>query len=250
MAQWKSERDAFGLKDEFGKEQVDRLAALAKQAKQDRDVGLWMSAATGFFAMGAGKSPYALQNFAAGAGIGAEQATKALGAYSKRQSEMNQAQMDIDKARRAEKRGDFESYQNHMQRAEEKAQKSDDNYFNRMTSLVNIKQRSQEIAEQKKYNRLLDERKFVETQKKNAEEAFVKRHQLWEAAKSKDASLGLAEIQANSKDPKVAATAKAKIAEKEKEIFGSSGSMVVPPDRGAGGISRNAIDEELRRREG
>jgi hypothetical protein len=141
LKQFKADQEAFGLKDDVGKEQVDRLAALAGQAKQDRDVGLWLSAATGFFAMGAGKSQYALQNFAAGAGIGIEQANSALNAYSKRQNELNQAQFEVEKARRAEKRGDLESYRTFTQRAEEKEQAADDRYSNRMIKLFEIKQR-------------------------------------------------------------------------------------------------------------
>jgi hypothetical protein len=143
LKQFKADQEAFGLKDDVGKEQVDRLAALAGQAKQDRDVGLWLSAATGFFAMGAGKSQYALQNFAAGAGIGIEQARSALNAYSKRQNELNQAQFEVEKARRAEKRGDLESYRTFTQRAEEKEQAADDRYSNRMIKLFEIKLRGQ-----------------------------------------------------------------------------------------------------------
>jgi hypothetical protein len=147
LKQFKADQEAFGLKDDVGKEQVDRLAALAGQAKQDRDVGLWLSAATGFFAMGAGKSQYALQNFAAGAGIGIEQARSALSAYSKRQTELNTSQFEIEKARRAEKRGDLESYRTFTRRAEEKEQAADDRYSDRMIKLFEIKLRGTVIQQ-------------------------------------------------------------------------------------------------------
>jgi hypothetical protein len=246
MAQWKSERDAFGLKDEFGKEQVDRLAALAKQAKQDRDVGLWMSAATGFFAMGAGKSPYALQNFAAGAGIGAEQATKALGAYSKRQSEMNQAQLDIDKARRAEKRGDFESYQNHMQRAEEKAQKSDDNYFNRMTSLVGISQRGQEIKESR-LNRQESQAARLDLQRRELQ--LKSEREFNDSWKDYLAGEGAMDVVLSKGTGPKAAEAKANLAAKEKALRKSTYAMNQNSSSGGGGFNASDIDAEIARRQ-
>ena len=245
MKQWKEERDAFGLKDEFGKEQVDRLAGLARQAKQDRDVNLWLSAATGFFAMGAGKSPYALQNFAAGAGIGAEQATKALGAYSKRQSEMNQAQLDIDKARRAEKRGDFESYQNHMQRAEEKAQKSDDNYFNRMTSLVGISQRGQEIKESRLNRQDLQRRELARKQLDDFRDTLGRDP---EYASAKKGFEGLDQMSLMYKNNPAALAAETK---KYQDRMTAAETRVKRgyPALGGGGFTASDIDAEIARRQ-
>jgi len=51
------------------KTRTDRLAKEGEQARKDRDVDRWLAAAQGFFAMGAGQSPYALQNIAAGLGV-------------------------------------------------------------------------------------------------------------------------------------------------------------------------------------
>jgi hypothetical protein len=52
------------------KQRIDKLTNEATQARKDRDVDRWMAVAQGFFAMGAGTSRYALQNFATGLGIG------------------------------------------------------------------------------------------------------------------------------------------------------------------------------------
>jgi len=237
MKQWKEERDAFGLKDEFGKEQVDRLAGLARQAKQDRDVNLWLSAATGFFAMGAGKSPYALQNFAAGAGIGTEQASRALGAYNKHQYEMNQAQFDIDKARRAERRGDFESYQTHMQRAETKAQESDDRYFTRMTTLLGVKQRGEEIKESR-LNRAESQTQRLELQRRELQ--LKAEHEFNDTWKDYITGEGATDaITAQGTGPK-AAEAKARVTAKKNEIRKGAYAMVQRNPSGGSGVMSEA----------
>ena len=129
---------------------------------------------------------------------------------------MNQAQFDIDKARRAEKRGDFESYQRHIERAEEKGQKADDNYFNRMVSLVGIKQKSQDLGirrqELKANETARNDLKNRQLQL-NAEKEF--RDNMEAYGKSSEGIL--ARMDAAGTGPKAAA-AKASIAAKEKEL--------------------------------
>jgi hypothetical protein len=88
--------DPASMKAFFDKQSTS-FTNQAVEAKKNRDVDLWMSAAQGFFAMGAGTSPRALQNFAMGAGIGVKQAQSALNEYGKAQKEINAAQRDIAK---------------------------------------------------------------------------------------------------------------------------------------------------------
>jgi len=88
--------DPASMKEFFDKQSAS-FTNQAVEAKKNRDVDLWMSAAQGFFAMGAGTSPRALQNFAMGAGIGVKQAQSALNEYGKAQKEINAAQRDIAK---------------------------------------------------------------------------------------------------------------------------------------------------------
>lgn len=154
-SEWQAQRKRFGIDDDFGKNQVDRLANLAAEAKKNRDVNLWLAAASGFFAMGAGKSPYALQNFAAGAGIGTKQAAEALDAYNTHQKDLVKSQYELEKAKQAERRGDFESYQRHMDKRDQLEKESEDKYFNRLTSLYGIKQRSEEIKQRREDSNML-----------------------------------------------------------------------------------------------
>jgi hypothetical protein len=249
LKQFKADRDEFGLKDEFGKEQVDRLASLAQQAKQDRNVGLWMSAATGFFAMGAGKSQYALQNFAAGAGLGVEQANSALNAYSKRQTELNQSQLEIEKARRAEKRGDLESYRAFTQRAEEKEQAADDRYLTRLTSLFGIKQRGQEIKENR-LNREESQKQRLDLQRRQLQLAAEKEFRDNMADYAKTSAGILDAMEAKTTGP-AAVAAQARIAAKEKELkegaYASTYSAAGLSNPSAGGGRKSKLDIDAER---
>jgi hypothetical protein len=249
LKQFKADQEAFGLKDDVGKEQVDRLAALAGQAKQDRDVGLWLSAATGFFAMGAGKSQYALQNFAAGAGIGIEQANSALGAYSKRQNELNQAQFEVEKARRAEKRGDLESYRTFTQRAEEKEQAADDRYSNRMIKLFEIKQRGQALklrVQELKQNTADNLELKTQRLRLDAERAF---NDAWEKHKKSTKGL-LDQGNASGTGPEAVAAQASLDAEEKKlrdNIFGSTFAAAGVPNPYASGGGQSNLDRDAER---
>jgi hypothetical protein len=55
------------------KDRIDELKGQATQAREDRNTDRWLAVAQGFFAMGAGKSRYAMQNMAEGLGIGVSQ---------------------------------------------------------------------------------------------------------------------------------------------------------------------------------
>jgi len=89
------------------KQRMDKLVSEGTQARKDRDVDRWLAAAQGFFAMGAGKSQYALQNIATGLGIGTKELRDVEKDYRKG------AQLRADKtdllgeAARLEARGDF-----------------------------------------------------------------------------------------------------------------------------------------------
>jgi hypothetical protein len=55
------------------KDRIDEFKGQATQAREDRNTDRWLAVAQGFFAMGAGKSRYAMQNMAEGLGVGVGQ---------------------------------------------------------------------------------------------------------------------------------------------------------------------------------
>lgn len=59
------------------KDRIDEFKGLATQAREDRNTDRWLAVAQGFFAMGAGKSRYAMQNMAEGLGVGVGQLKEA-----------------------------------------------------------------------------------------------------------------------------------------------------------------------------
>lgn len=213
-SEWQAQRKRFGIDDDFGKNQVDRLANLAAEAKKNRDVNLWLAAASGFFAMGAGKSPYALQNFAAGAGIGTKQAAEALDAYNTHQKDLVKSQYELEKAKQAERRGDFESYQRHMDKRDQMDKESEDKYFNRLTSLYGIKQRSEDLKMRQKE---LDASKAAALELRNRDlalKAEKEANDTWNDYVSKNAQAQILAMKADKGDVE----AKAKLDNIKKEI--------------------------------
>jgi hypothetical protein len=112
-----------GLESEGHKERIDQLKGQAQQARDDRDQDRWLAAAQGFFAMGAGRSQYAMQNMAEGLGIG----TKQLQSVEKEYRAGEKARLDsiaaLKQAERAEKLGNFDQAVKFQEKREDLEQK-------------------------------------------------------------------------------------------------------------------------------
>ena len=103
MAQIAEDRKAYGIDDEKSdKLKLKELTTQAAEAKKSRDVGLWISAAQGFFEMAGRTGPgsqNALVNFAKGAGVSAKEAEKVLDIYRKSESDLSKAKIGMEEAR-------------------------------------------------------------------------------------------------------------------------------------------------------
>jgi hypothetical protein len=97
-----------GIEDVTYKQRIDELTNSATQAKKDRDTDRLLSAAEGFFAAAAGTSPYALQNFAKGAGITTKSLLAAEQEYRKGEKTRLDSIASMKQAQRAEAIGDFD----------------------------------------------------------------------------------------------------------------------------------------------
>ena len=103
LAQSKENMKAMGIDPEkHFTELANKFSSEAAEAKKSRNVGLWMSAAQGFFAMAAQTGPgsqYALANFAKGAGVGAKEAEKVLGEYTSANKDIAKASREMEIAK-------------------------------------------------------------------------------------------------------------------------------------------------------
>lgn len=115
-----------GLPEQGYKERIDQLASEAKQAKDDRDTDRWLAVAQGFFAMGAGKSPYAMQNMAEGFGITTKQLGEAEKEYRKGEKARQDSIATLKQAQRAEVLGNQKEAANSYEKVQELQQKERD----------------------------------------------------------------------------------------------------------------------------
>ena len=86
-----------------------KLLAQEAAAPREKDEAFWMAVTQAGLAAAAGKSQHALQNIAEGFGTGLAGYKDALKDFKKAEQERDRAMADIEKARRAEKRGDVDS---------------------------------------------------------------------------------------------------------------------------------------------
>jgi hypothetical protein len=93
---------AAGVPEEGFKERIDQLTTQAKDARENRDQDRWLSLAQGFFAMGAGKSPYALQNMSEGLGVTTKQLKEVEGDFQKAEKTRLDAIAALKQSQRAE----------------------------------------------------------------------------------------------------------------------------------------------------
>jgi hypothetical protein len=97
-----------GIEDVTYKQRINELTNSATQAKKDRDTDRLLSAAEGFFAAAAGTSPWAMQNFAKGAGITTKSLLAAEQEYRKGEKTRLDSIASMKQAQRAEAIGDFD----------------------------------------------------------------------------------------------------------------------------------------------
>jgi hypothetical protein len=109
-------------KDEGLTSYADRIAEYknqAIQAREERDTDRLLSLAQGFFAMGAAKSPYALQNMSEGFGVAAGQLRVAEKAYRDSERDRMKSISALEDARRKELDGDLDgaekAYEKHLE---------------------------------------------------------------------------------------------------------------------------------------
>lgn len=119
-------------------DQADSLTKQASQARQDRDVNLWMSAAQGFFAMAGGMSPYAVKNFADGLGVGTKQMTQTLGEYNKEQREIDKANRELAKLNISSRMQMSKEYLDRREKARDKATTHQEKQIGLLTNLSRI----------------------------------------------------------------------------------------------------------------
>jgi hypothetical protein len=239
--------DPASMKAFFDKQSTS-FTNQAVEAKKNRDVDLWMSAAQGFFAMGAGTSPRALQNFAMGAGIGVKQAQSALNEYGKAQKEINAAQRDIAKFEMSHR----ETRTTQQIASFDKALARNDLFETKKLNIAkDIYDRSirQDEIKESRLNREEGQRQRIDLQRRQlqlaAETEF--RNNMADYAKT---SAGILDAMEAKTTGPAAVAAKARIVAKEKELregaYAStySAAGLSNPYAGGGGKSKLDIDAE------
>jgi len=154
-----------GIQDVTYKQRIDELTNSATQAKKDRDTDRLLSAAEGFFAAAAGTSPYALQNFAKGAGITTKSLLAAEQEYRKGEKTRLDSIASMKQAQRAEAIGDFDRVLKEEEKQNALAEKYDAHelafqgiILGRITSADTARATAEIGAESKREQRLLLER--------------------------------------------------------------------------------------------
>jgi len=157
------------MEKRFPSEMKERLAEIKEQAQQavkDRDSDRWLAAANGFFAMAAGTSPYALKNFAEGAGVAVKDLMAVNKDYRKTQDLRNKAMREERKIDRLERMQKFDAADKARTRVEDitrQAQQADAVYKARLEELA-IKRAGLDVEREKvkAYNRTPAEIQLVE----------------------------------------------------------------------------------------
>jgi hypothetical protein len=143
----KSADEAFKEKEaemekRFPSEMKERLAEHkneAQQALKERDRDGWLAAAAGFFAAGAGSSPYALKNFAEGAGVAVKELMVVNKDFRKAEDLRNKAIREERRADRLEQMQKFDAAAKARTRVEDttrQAQQADAMYEAKLRGLA------------------------------------------------------------------------------------------------------------------
>lgn len=97
----------------------------ASRLKTDKEQDFYMSLIQGGLAAAAESGPNALQNIAKGFSVGAGSYKEALKDFRKASQENSRMEMDLMKAKAADKKGDMDSYQKHTESVAERNAKID-----------------------------------------------------------------------------------------------------------------------------
>ena len=200
----------------FFEAQVGKLTEQAVQARQDRNVDLWMSAAQGFFAMAGGTSPHAMKNFADGLGVGTKQMTAALHEYKGIERDITKNQREIEKLQISANMG----------HAEKKSERMD-KYLGRQEALEVRKtanlQNLYSTLTQRETNKINQEANREETKRRNKVTEddrragiLLKAEKMWDEKIAVDPELRKL---ANEKDPAKQAAAKAALMFKKRTFI-------------------------------
>lgn len=123
---------------------LDMFNQEAKTLKGSRDFDRWMSFAQGFFAMGAGRSPYAMQNIAEGLGITTKQLSAAEKEYNAAEKERTRAVQAAQDAARAEAIGRVDVAMSMREKAKIAEQASKDRRERMLGTLIGVETSSKD----------------------------------------------------------------------------------------------------------
>jgi hypothetical protein len=125
-----------GLDKEPFKARINELTSQAQQAREDRDTDRLLALAQGFFTMGAGKSQYAMQNFAEGLGMTAKELRGVEADYRKGEKARKDAIIAAKEAHRAEVLGYNDKAEAEYTRQQKLEQESKDRFQSANASLL------------------------------------------------------------------------------------------------------------------
>lgn len=196
-----------GIDPDAYKTRVSELKEQAMQAKQDRDVDLYMAAAKGFFAMAGGSSQYALKNIADGLGVGTDAARGALVEYRKGEKARMDSIAALNQAHRADvlgredkKQSAWEKYETNQEKWREAQLKVAEHLGVSAIAQGQIlatregtlqaakdaaKARAQAASSAAEDRKLIAEARLDETKRKNAEEERRLNAQYYQRAEEK-----------------------------------------------------------------
>jgi hypothetical protein len=118
-------------------EKADKIFSKQQdQLKSDKEVSVYMAMIKGGFAAAAGKSPYALANIAEGGKEGISSLEDSFKEFRKAAQEQNKMELELEKARAADKRGDLDAYQRATEKADERKDRRNDRYAAGVTSII------------------------------------------------------------------------------------------------------------------
>jgi hypothetical protein len=216
-----------GLPETSYKDRIAELAKQGEQARADRDVDRWLGVAQGFFTMAAGKSPYAVQNIAAGLGVSTEQLRNANKEYIKAEEARKDRMALLQESHRKEVLGDVsagrELHKEAVRRGEDYSKakmtmlghlaSGDDAALARLTAAYNANEIKREIAKGAASNASMFKQQALDQKQQQIFEAqkngIAKRRDLFLKDAQLDSSLGQLIRRANSNDPEKSAEARA-----------------------------------------
>jgi hypothetical protein len=210
----------------FFEDQAGKFTEQAAQARQDRDVNLWMSAAQGFFAMAGGTSPHAMKNFADGLGVGTKQMTGALREYkgierdiTKNQREMEKLQMSTNMGHAEKKSERMDKFIGRQEMLEVRKTTNLQNLYNTMANREQTQEaKARRMTETERYNKAREEAKQEDQRRQNLV--------AWGKYKESEEYRGLLnDVKKAGTNPQQLALANRALIDKKAEYLGSGGGQ-------------------------